>query len=370
MATGTGAKPQFAISLYQCINKGRETKNVIISPFAVHLALGMAFMGAAGETKDEMASVLNISKVKAEATKLFARTIHKYQRSSTLSVANKIYLPLNKAVHPYFIQLSEKSFNSSTENIDFSLSTRAASIINDWVEGQTNGRIRNLIDPGRVSARTAMILVNAVYFKGLWKIPFDKKMTRKAEFWIDEMKTVQVDMMTLDRGLIPFSAVEHLDATAVELKFNEGDMSMLIILPDRKMGLSDLETKLDLIHLSTLRKNMRSEKVIVRLPKFTTEFNICLNDILQRMGLVLPFSKNADFSELLDIPSPLNISEVFHKAYIDVTEEGVEAGASAAAMITLSAFPQRPREFIVDHPFILMIVDEDQILFIGKKVDF
>ncbi|XP_037923512.1 antichymotrypsin-2-like isoform X4 [Hermetia illucens] len=365
----TNPSSGFAFDLYQHVIKGKEQQNVVLSPLSIYTALGLAYMGAGGRTKEEMASVLRISTNATESKESFRRLLCKYKASSMLSIANKVYVQSGKNLQPSFVEASEKVFSSEADVINFSQSDVAAKTINSWVESKTNNKIQNLIDPSNLDSNTMMVLVNAIYFKGFWKNQFRKELTKKADFWTSETESVKVDMMSNNKAHYPYGVFEDLDAAAVELPFRDEDLAMLIILPNSKTGLPSLEAKLRSMDLFKLRQRMHSEEVIVSMPKFKIEFSIELNDVLSEMGMSSMFSDNADFSGLLNSAEPLKVSKVIHKAFIDVNEEGAEAAAATAGHVIRKRCIQFTREFIADHAFIIALIatsnEDPSVAFLG-----
>lgn len=285
----TNPSSGFAFDLYQHVIKGKEQQNVVLSPLSIYTALGLAYMGAGGKTKEEMASVLRISTNATESKESFRRLLCKYKASSMLSIANKVYVQSGKNLQPSFVEASEKVFSSEADVINFSQSDVAAKTINSWVESKTNNKIQNLIDPSNLDSNTMMVLVNAIYFKGFWKNQFRKELTKKADFWTSETESVKVDMMSNNKAHYPYGVFEDLDAAAVELPFRDEDLAMLIILPNSKTGLPSLEAKLRSMDLFKLRQRMYSEEVIVSMPKFKIEFSIELNDVLSEVSAQLQY---------------------------------------------------------------------------------
>lgn len=188
----------------------------------------------------------------------------------------------NYSVKKSFNDVATKSFASEAQSLDFSNGAQSAATINSWVEGQTNNKIKDLIAPDSLDGDTRMVLVNAIYFKWFWTYQFDPKDTYKAPFYLNEQDSVQVDFMKVKKHF-KYGAIPNLDATAIELPYKDSDISMLIILPNSRTGLSALEGKLNTIDLGDLTKKMYSQEVNVEIPKFKIEFDIELNDPLTKV---------------------------------------------------------------------------------------
>lgn len=188
----------------------------------------------------------------------------------------------NYSVKKSFNDVATKSFASEAQSLDFSNGAQSAATINSWVEGQTNNKIKDLIAADSLDSDTRMVLVNAIYFKGFWTYQFDPKSTYKAPFYLNEQDSVQVDFMKIKKHF-KYGSIPNLDATAIELPYKDSDITMLIILPNSRTGLSALEGKLNTIDLGDLTKNMYSQEVNVEIPKFKIEFDIELNDPLTKV---------------------------------------------------------------------------------------
>lgn len=188
----------------------------------------------------------------------------------------------NYSVKRTFNEVASKSFASEAQSLDFAQSAQSAGTINGWVEDNTNNKIKDLIKSSDLDGDTRMVLVNAIYFKGFWTYQFDPKSTFKAPFYLNEQDTVQVDFMKVKKHF-KYGNVPSLDATAIELPYKDSDVSMLIILPNSRTGLSALEAKLHTIDFSEITKKMREQEVNVEIPKFKIEFDIELNEPLSKV---------------------------------------------------------------------------------------
>lgn len=247
--------------------------------------------GASGKTKDEMLSGLKYPIGYSDTTvaKHFEQFTENVRKTNGLKIANKIYLMKGYSTKQSFRDIAVKSFNSDAQDLDFTKSQQSADTINAWVEDQTNNKIKNLIASDSLDADTRMVLVNAIYFKGFWTYQFDPKATYRAPFFLNENDSVDVDFMRVKKHF-KYGFVEKLDATALELPYKDSDISMLILLPNKRTGLAELEGKLTTVDLSEITSTMYSQEVNVEIPKFKIEFDIELNEPLRKVwGIFLFF---------------------------------------------------------------------------------
>ena len=191
----------------------------------------------------------------------------------------------NYSVKRSFNDVATKSFASEAQTLDFSQKIESASTINQWVESNTNNKIKDLISSDSLGSDTRMVLVNAIYFKGFWTYQFNPKNTFKAPFYLNDQDTVEVDFMKT-KNYFKYGSLPDLDATAIELPYKDSDITMLIILPNTKTGLSALEAKLNTIDLAEVSKKLYSQEVNVEIPKFKIEFNIELKEPLEKVCLI------------------------------------------------------------------------------------
>lgn len=297
----------------------------------------MAFLAAGGQTATEMGNVMKYgSNVdKQQLSQQFETFLTSLEKESGLGIANKIYVKTGYSLKEQYNALVAKHFKSAVELLEFANSAVAAKTINSWVEEKTNNRIKDLISPDMLDSLTRAVLVNAIYFKGKWTYPFDPMFTQKLPFWVTPSESVDVDTMNIKKKF-RYGKIDNLDATALEMTYKDSNISMLIILPNKKDGLKTLEKQIGNINLTEIDQQMYSTEVEVFLPKFEYEYSIDLNDILAKMGMPTAFSPaEADFSGLLETPEQLYISKVIHKAFIKVDEEGAEAAAATGKMFLL-----------------------------------
>ncbi|XP_022232379.2 LOW QUALITY PROTEIN: serine protease inhibitor 42Dd [Drosophila obscura] len=361
----------FATELFQTLATERQDENVIISPVSIQLALGLAYYGAEGRTATELQKTLHASAKESKdgLAESYHRLLHSYIKSKTvLEIANKVYTRENLKVAPHFREVAQKYFDSDVEALDFSRETEAVDRINAWVKQETQEKIERVVDS--LEPDTNVALVNAIYFKARWARPFNDDDTRDRDFWLGERQSVQVPTMFADNWYY-YADYPELDAKAIELFFENINMTMWFILPNQRTGLRALEEKLKGVDFKLLEDRWQWQSVSVYLPKFKFEFDTDLKPTLSKMGISAMFSDAADFSNIFeDSPIGTRITKVQHKTFIDVNEIGCEAaGASYAAGVPMS-LPLDPKTFVADHPFVFIIRDQHAVYFTGHIVKF
>jgi serpin B len=358
----------FSFSFYQQIS-GNEDGNIFFSPYSIFTALSMAYEGAGGNTADEMQNILNILQNDSVTEASFGRIynlLNQNQDGYTISTANAFWANQDYTFLDSYLYLLMNYYMAEANELDFSQNVEAAETINNWIEENTNGKIKDMIQSSMLSELTKLVLTNAIYFKGLWQTQFDPDNTFETDFEISTDQTVQVDMMSIHES--SFNYTETDDLQILELPYKGNDISMLIILP-KENDITLAESALTAENLSYWRNSLLETEIDVKIPKFTFETEYTLNDLLIDMGMVDAFTPwVANFSKM-DGTNDLFISKVLHKAFIEVNEEGTEAAAAPVIIIELTAI--LTDNFTADHPFVFLIQHKDTgaILFTGKVMD-
>lgn len=349
--------------------------NLFFSPYSISTALAMTYAGAKGETEKQMAKVLHFPKDQKALHPAFSQLQNdlnsiEEKGEVKLSIANALWAQKDYIFLDPFLNCTNKYYGSGLYFVDFAKSAEARNKINSWVEEKTCNKIKNLINPPIPDKWTSLILTNAIYFKGNWLSQFDKAKTRKDDFYLSEDELIKVPMMSQksDYRYLDFGAFEGM-----ELPYEGNDLSMLIFLPKEIDGLAEFE---DHMTADTVAMwidglmNTYEREVRVTIPKFKTTSEFELAPILSGMGMSDAFFPvQADFSGI-DGKRDLFISNVIHKAFVDVNEEGTEA-AAATAVVMLKSSAMKPPEFKADHPFLFLLRENKtgSILFIGRIVD-
>jgi serpin B len=366
----------FALDLYRQLASTKEG-NLFFSPYSISTALAMTYAGARANTETQMAQVLHFPVDQEDLHPVFAHleaTMAAVQKTGDikLHVANALWPQQGQPFLPEYLALVKRYYGVSITAVDYvTEKSRAAAIktINTWVEGRTENRIRDLLQPRHVNEATRLVLTNAIYFKGNWEHQFDPNDTQDAPFHVTPTRSVTVPMMTQTETL---RYGELKDVQVLELAYRGGELSLLVVLPKAQDGLEQIEKTLSAGDLDQWRHSLREQEVIVFLPKFKTTFEVELKKTLKAMGMVDAFTwPGANFAGFNGDSRWFVIGEVVHKAYVDVNEEGTEAAAATAVVMMVGGAPPRPPEFRADHPFLFLIQENrtGSILFLGRVVN-
>lgn len=372
-ATGTNA---FAIDLWARTQAG----NVAISPVSISLALGMTWAGARGPTAEQMATVLHFSG--EDTHRAAAWLLHRYNAPEAsqheLRVVNRLFGEQTFGFEEPFLEHNRTHYGAALSPVDFlGAAEPARAEINRWVAEQTNARITNLLPEGSITGTTRLVLTNAVYFVGKWVSAFEPNRTSEQPFHFDGGGQTRVATMQQQSS---FRYFESAEVQLLEMPYRGGQFSMVFILPRARDGLGALEAGLDHEAVAAWISAMGREAVNVRLPKFEIDppEPIALAPTLAQMGMLLAFDENAaDFTGIGTPPNSdlrLFISDVFHKAFVKVDEEGTEAAAATAVVMGeggAAPLDDAPKLFNADHPFLFLIRDvaTGAFLFFGRVSD-
>ena len=365
-----GAANAFAFDLYARLKS--TDGNLFFSPASISTALAMTYGGAAGETKQQMAAVLHFELPGDRlhgAQRTLGEILNASNKNYRLSTANRLWGAEGFPFQPQFLALTRDAYGAELEQLDFSRTEEARATINGWVAQQTNDRIQDLIPPNVLDPETRLVLTNAIFFKGNWAEAFEPKATGDAPFRLASGDEVTVPLMR-QTGRFRYGEAEGLQV--LELAYAGGDIAMLVLLP-KEVGLDALEKKLTVENVSTWSSGLARKEVEVFLPRFKTTSEFQLGETLSAMGMPLAFSDNADFSAMSSAEE-LKLSEVIHKAFVEVNEQGTEAAAATGALIQPTAAPsddEKPPVFRADRPFVFLIRDRRTggILFLGRMND-
>ncbi|MEI6137908.1 MAG: serpin family protein [Mariniphaga sp.] len=353
---------------FKLLNKipANSTKNVMVSPLSISLALSMALNGAETTTKTSIINTLGFSGLSVdEINQIYLDLITALKQADpkvVMNVANSIWIKKSYPVLDPFLTTNQKYFDATITRLVFDLT--ALNTINGWVNEKTNSKIPKILD--QISADEIMFLINAIYFNGQWKIQFDKTKTLNETFTLSSGGSVSAPMM---KGKELFGYSVQTGYKALKMTYGRGKFGMTLLLPDDgktpEQILSQLTPSAFVALENTLSTTVKTD---VWLPKFKFSYDIDLKEILSALGMSIAFvDGQADFSKI-NSTDKLFITKVKHKTFIDVNEEGTEAAAVTSIGIGVTSIGPSEPIFHATKPFLFFITEEDTqaIIFTGK----
>lgn len=357
-----------AVSMHQLLSE--ENGNVFFSPFSISTAMAMLLCAAEDETERELRTALGYDSASIEKDDIACifkdqmLALAKNPDSYTLACANSMLSQKGFTIKDLYKNILVDSFKALLLEVDFQTEgMEAVKQINDWVKEKTKNMIPKLVDT--LDPSTVMILMNAVYFKGSWSQKFNESLTTVQNFCNkgleDNLKEVN---MMYRKEKYPYADNESFQA--LQLPYVDEEVAMLILLPHSKDGLKTVESALTPSFVRDLKQSMRKRKVEVSLPRFRLEYSKSLVSSFQRLGVDKAFKSGAELGAASDA-SNLVVSDILHKAVLEVNEEGSEAAAATKIAIVKRCMVYDP-VFCANHPFAFIIYDtrSDLILFMGR----
>jgi len=370
VTTVSAGNTTFALDLYQQLRS--QEGNLFFSPYSISTALAMTYAGARGETEAQMAQALHFELSQDTLHPAFAALQGQLDAVQAggdvqLNVANALWPHVDYPFLDAYLDLVKVYYGVSLTTLDYGDPEPARQQINAWAEEQTCGKIKDLIPTGILNRLTRLVLTNAIYFKGNWASQFDEAWTDTAPFTVQPGQQVAVPLMMqkLTCGYGEFPQLQVL-----ELPYVGEALSMLVLLPRQVDGLASLEAQLTPGALAQWTARLRQSEVLVYLPRFKVEAAFRLDDALKSLGMVDAFDMELANFAGMDGTDMLSISAVLHKAFVEVNEEGTEAAAATAVLMTFGV-PLPAPVFQVDHPFLFLIRENSSgsVLFLGRVVD-
>ncbi|XP_048218794.1 serine protease inhibitor A3N-like [Perognathus longimembris pacificus] len=373
LSTVSSSNTQFALDLYKLLVLTKPEENVIFSPVSISTSVALLGLGARGTTLAEIVKGLKFSPTESRMADIhrgfqhLVRTLNQPREQLQLSTGNAMFIQEQLEVLASFLDDARALYAAQVVLTDFEQPAAAEQLINDFVSNETYGKIVDLIS--NLDQDTALILVNYIFLKAKWETPFDPEDTFESRFYLNKSRSVQVPMMKVEDLTVPYLRDSVLSCTVVELKYL-GNASALLILPDRGK-MQKVEAKLLPETLARWRNNLKPRFIDeLYLPKFSISGNYELQSLLPQMGIREAFSTQSDLSGITT-SHQLKVTQVVHRALLDVAENGTEAAAATGMkMIPMSA-TLNPTIIRFDRPFLMNIYDtnSDSILFLGKVVN-
>lgn len=360
----------FAVRCYRELAHGNG--NLIFSPSNLSTNLSMLLEGARGRTASEIALALQQTEPAPAYDKSLAGLLAEVSANSKLGgnellSANALWVERNIPVLTDFRERLRMFYSASITKLDLLTSPEQARVqINRWAEENTRGKIRELFPPGAFTVDTGLVLTSAIYFHGSWASPFSSGVTRSDVFKLSPADSRPARFM---HQTAVFGYADTPDAQILEMKYAGGALALDVVLPQAISSLDNLEKTMTTQRLDSWFAALTNRTIDVSIPVFRAESDFSLRDTLRRLGMPTAFTTAADFSGI-DDRRDLALSDVRHKAMIDVNEEGTTAAAATGSTVTLISAVV-PKRFRADHPFAFFIRDTRTgvILFAGHLVD-
>ena len=383
-----GGFSRFTIDFYREATKSESAqgKNIFFSTYSIENALAMTWAGAGSNTAQQMADTLHLTLPAATFhPTLNALNLDMNSRDDQLppsgdpfqmNVVNAIWARIGYPLLPSYLDVIGRNYNAGVRTLDFGRRPDEGRMtINQWVEGQTNEKIKDLLPSGSITQDTALVLTNAIYFKASWFLTFNEDTTQPGDFIRLDGTKVTAQMMRQRTEIRAFRGAQY-DAVEIPYaspRFGEWEypeeFSMLVVVP-HEGEFAAVENDLDYSFIDTIVASLQARDLALYLPKFEFEFEVSCKQIMKNLGMVDAFSQwDADFSGMVNpIDSRPWIDEIYHKAFVAVDEEGTEAGAATAVVMELGSLPDTVS---VDKPFLFLIRDDitGLILFMGRVLD-
>jgi len=366
----------FAFQLYQALRE--EEGNLFYSPHSISVALAMTYAGARSQTAEQMAATVQFLLEQERLHPAFNwLDVELAQRGEgaegkdgegfRLNIVNAIWGQKDYSFLPAFLDVLAQNYGAGLRILDFTNETEKSRLaINQWVSDQTEGRIEDLIPQGAIDAWTRLVLTNAIYFNAAWEYPFDENVTADGPFYLLDGGQVTVPMMKQAES---FGYTDGEGFQAVELSYDGGELSMVILLPE--VGhFQAFEEGLEAPQVDDIIGGLHVAHVTLAMPKFEFDSEFSLKDTLADMDMAIAFSGAADFSGMTGA-SDLYISEVLHKAFVSLDEAGTEAAAATAVVMKETGMPTELVEVTIDRPFIFLIrdIETGAILLVGRVIN-
>ncbi|XP_026054201.1 antithrombin-III [Carassius auratus] len=373
------ANSHFALSFFKQLAEGKSNdENLFLSPISISTAFAMTKLGACNTTLEQLMKVFKFDMIKEKTSdqvhfffgKLNCRLYRKKHETTELISANRLFGDKSTLFNESFQHISEMVYGAKLLPLDFKEKPEASRMtINEWIANKTENRIKDTLPEGSIDSNTILVLVNAIYFKGQWKHKFDKQNVMDSDFHVSERHTCRVPMMYQERKF-NYARIDDDKVQILELPYNGGEITMVLILPYEGTTLPEVVETITLTKLEGWLHAMKETTVSVHVPRFRIENNFSLKEQLMKMGLEDLFSpEKASLPGMVAEDGPnLYISDAYHKAFLEVNEEGSEAAAATAVVATGRSLNIYRENFMADRPFLLLIRESsiNALIFTGR----
>lgn len=356
----------FAFRFFQQVNKSETEKpNWMVSPLSASMTLGMISNGASGNTLEEIKTALGFSNFDLDGLNTYYQKLTTelldLDNTTRLNIANSIWLNNGFSVYDSFVNVNKNMYGAQVDCLDFA-SSDAADAINRWCADKTNGKIKEVVVS--VPDEISIYLLNALYFKGIWKQKFNSSDTRKEAFNNVDGSTSEVPMMNQQEYFAFFNGD---DFSMAEFLYGNGAFGMVVVLPDEGVSLDTVLEELTYENWNEWYAERYSQNLQVKFPRFEMGYEKDLKEDMMNMGIKEAFGDNADFSQMTSSAMRLTILKQY--SYLKVNEEGTEAASvTKGGHLVTAITPTVPEPFYMNRPFAFMIKERSTgtVLFMGK----
>ncbi len=356
----------FGLKVFTQLASATPTKNIFISPLSVSMALGILYNGTDGTTREAMHQTLKYGDLNDEQINQSYRNLidilTKLDNQVAFQIANSIWIRDKFTVEPDFITLNRIFFDAEVNRLDFS-KNEAAQIINSWIEAKTNGKIKDMVKPP-IDPLTMMFLINAIYFKGTWTYKFDASQTSTRPFYLMDGNSVVCPMMVQTCTYYYYS---NDQVEIVDLPYGRGNFRLTIFLPQPSVSLQTLNDSLTNDNWNDWLSRLQEHNLTIYFPKIKLSYFTSLTDVLSHLGMSIAFSPSANFQRI-NPRENLYISDVKHKSFLEINEEGTEAAAVTIIEVGITSVGDHQIIVDINRPFLFAIREKTTgtILFIGQ----
>lgn len=368
------ADNSFGLKLFAKINEEDANSNIFISPVSISMALGMTYNGARGSTEEAMKTTLEFADLSMDeinqSYKSLIELLKGIDSDVEFNIANSIWYRDDYTFEEDFLDRCGNYFDARVSGLDFSQGQTVKDTINNWVEENTNGRIKDILD--YVPGDAIMYLVNAIYFYGTWTYQFKEEETKDDTFYLPGGETKTCQMMEVRSK---FKYFENSQLQAIDIPYGNGNYSMTVILPREEQDIDLLIAGLTQSQWDEWMNGFSEDSVNLFFPKLKLEYKTdsILKAVLTDMGMGIAFDRYAaDFTGMYK-PGEVFINRIIHKTFLEVDEEGTEAAAATIVEMGLTSIPggRTYPTIRVNRPFLFTIRENHSgtILFIGKIVE-
>ncbi|XP_057182133.1 antithrombin-III [Triplophysa rosa] len=373
------ANSRFALTLFKQLSERKSSsENIFLSPLSISTAFAMTKLGACNRTLEQLMKVFQFDSIKEKTSdqvhfffaKLNCRLYRRKHETTELISANRLFGDKSTIFNETYQHISEMVYGAKMMPLNFKEKPDdSRMVINEWIANKTENRIKDTLPEGSIDSDTILVLVNAIYFKGQWKHKFDKQDVMNLDFHVSETHSCPVPMMYQERKF-QYAYIPDDKVKILELPYNGRDITMILILPNEGTALSEVVANMNLKALVGWLNKMNETTVTMQIPRFRIEDSLSLKEELEKMGLEDLFSPTrASLPGMVAEDGPnLYISDAYHKAFLEVNEEGSEAAAATAVVAKGRSLNPFRESFIANRPFLLLIRESsiNALLFTGR----